>query len=742
MHEQAQGRCRTTHGWSRAGWLNLSWSCAALLPLVIHAQTMNAGNIDEVIVTAQKRSERLRDVPVPVTAVSADELSSTNQVRLQDYFTRVPGLSLTPVADADSPVVSIRGITTGGTTNPTVGIVVDDVPYGSSTRQGAGFTAPDIDPSDLARVEVLRGPQGTLYGASSLGGLIKFATIEPSTDAVQGLLQGGTTSVRNGDGLGYSVRGMVNMPLSDTTAIRASAFTRRLPGYIDDPVIGIDGVNRTDVDGGRLTALWRPSDTFSLKVGALLQESERQGTDEVHELPGLGEFEQSALRGTGLYKRQAQAYSAVADAKLGRVSLTSVTGYSVDELDSNLDVSPFYGAFVAQPLFGVSGASSRLHGETTRFSQELRLSMSLGDRVQWLIGAFYTDEDANQPDDFLAVDPVTGDPVGMFIANRVPSTYEEYALFTNFTFQLTDRFDVQIGGRQSHNENSFSTLWFGPVAPIFFGADPFFIPESRAEDEPFTYLVTPRFKITPDVMAYARLASGYRPGGPNGACTGTFACRYEADTTVNYEAGLKAELLGGALALDASVYYIDWQDIQLNSVDPNTGVGFIANGGEARSRGAELAMEAHPTDGLTIAGWVAWNDAELSEISPDVDVVAAPGDRLPYSSEFSGSVSIDQMFPIGTMTGLIGGSVNYVDDREGVFPSIFSGTTQRQVFPSYSQVDLRLGIRFDSWSVDAFVNNATDKRGVLTGGLDKIVYKYGFNYIQPRTIGLSLTKSF
>jgi iron complex outermembrane recepter protein len=698
------------------------------------ADSQGLEELEEILVTAQKRIERLQDVPVPVTALNAESLNNSNQLRLQDYYVKVPGLSFVSLADADSPSLTIRGITTGSTANPTVGIVVDDVPIGSSTRQGGGFSPPDVDPSDLTRVEVLRGPQGTLYGASSLGGLLKFVTVDPSVAGVSGLLQGGLTSVRNGDDVGYNLRGAINMPLTDAFAVRASGYTRRDPGYVDDPVQGREGINETDADGGRLSALWRPSENLSLKLSALYQERDRQGTDEIFEQPGMGEFEQAELRGTGYYRRQTQAYSAVLNARLGNAALTSASGYGIDQFEVNLDLTPFFGPFVAQPLFGVAGASQPAQAQTTKASQELRLTMPLGERVDWLLGLFYTHEDIRQPADFVGVDPDTGEQAGSFLRNRVVGQFDEYAVFSDVTFKFTDRFDIQIGGRSSWNEQSSISRWTGPLAPAFFPGPP---QAGDSKDNPFTYLVTPRFKVYDDLMVYARFASGYRPGGPNTACTGSVPCEFDADTTENYELGVKGSFFDRKLSLDASVYYIDWQDVQMQLVDV---VGFFDNAGKARSRGVELALETRPLEGLTISGWVAWNDAELTEVPTTSLVVAAPGDQLPYTSPVSGNLSLEQEFALtDSISGFAGFSASYVDDRKGAFRA---GSPIRQDFSNYTQLDLHAGARFDTWTVNAFVNNVTDKRGVLTGGLDKIVYQTAFNYIQPRTFGLSLSKEF
>ena len=232
-------------------------------------------NLEEIIVTAQKRNERLQDVPVPVTVLSADALVENDQTRLRDYFESVPGFTVSPGPSAgNQQMLTIRGISSGAFGNPTVGVTVDDVPFGAFTRE----YAPDIDPSDLARVEVLRGPQGTLYGASSMGGLLKFVTVDPSTEALTGRIEAGTNSVYNGAELGYNFRGSINVPLTDSLALRASAFTREDPGYIDNPRLGSEGVNEDRVSGGRLSLLWRFADTFSLKLSALTNIQRRTGS--------------------------------------------------------------------------------------------------------------------------------------------------------------------------------------------------------------------------------------------------------------------------------------------------------------------------------------------------------------------------------------------------------------------------------------------------------------------------------
>jgi outer membrane receptor protein involved in Fe transport len=251
----------------------------------IEAMT-DAQGLEEIVVSAQKKGdERLLDVPVPITVFDADTLATRDQNRLQDYYATVPGLGFTSFGNGGSQTIALRGLITSAGANPTVSVTVDDIPYGSSTALGSGGVLfPDIDPADLDRIEVLRGPQGTLYGTSSIGGLIRFVTKDPSSDQVTGRIEVLGDAVDHG-AQGYGFHGSVNVPLSDTFAIRASGFTRRDPGYVDNAMTGQSDVNRVDVYGGRLSALWRPIEALSVKLGAMLQDTHGYGTPEIDATP-------------------------------------------------------------------------------------------------------------------------------------------------------------------------------------------------------------------------------------------------------------------------------------------------------------------------------------------------------------------------------------------------------------------------------------------------------------------------
>ena len=700
----------------------------------------SAYQLEQIIVTAQKREERLQDVPVPVTSIDTAELTQNNQTRLQDYYATVPGLSISPSVESRQRV-SIRGITTGGTSNPTVGVTVDGVSFGSSTEIGGSSVIPDIDPSDLSRIEVLRGPQGTLYGASSMGGLINFVTVDPSTSRVSGRLEAGTSSVYNGAQLGYSVRGAVNVPLSDTLAIRASAFTREDPGYIDNPVRNIDGINKSRAEGGHFSTLWQPSQDFSLKLSALLQEVKGDGTSDVDARPGLGDLQQNYAPGVGAYERKVQAYSATIKAKLGDIDFTSVTGYNSNTNNSSWDYSYALGSLI-ESHYGVPAAPVFENNSTGKFSQEFRLSGQVGAKFEWLLGGFYTDESSHYREDIAAEDPATGSNVGEFASLIFPTRYKEYAGFADLTYHFTDQFDLQVGGRESKIKQAFAESITGLYDSVLLKhPSPVVYPAVDIDDNAFTYLVTPRFKISPDFMVYARLASGYRAGGGNAAAIGVTSVprEYNPDKTHDYEVGAKADFLDHRVSVDASVYYILWDAIQLPLRDPTTHLSYTGNGGQAKSQGVELSAEFKPVDHLTIATWGSWDKAVLTQALPTTSTVTGGvGDRLPDTSRLSGSLSLNEEFPIASqLTGFVGGTLSYVGDRVGVF----TGSTNRQNLPGYAQTNFNAGVKYDSWTFNGYLNNALDRRGLLDGGLDMFP-TFAYVYIQPRTVGISIAKSF
>lgn len=696
--------------------------------------------MENVVVTAQKREQRQEDVPVPVSVISAQILTDNGQLLLRDYYTSVPGFTLQ--ADILSGQdLYIRGIATGG--NPTVGVTVDDVPFLPATEATAGAFVPDIDPGDLERIEVLRGPQGTLYGSNSMGGLVKYVTKDPSTDGLTGRIEAGTSSVYNGAEPGFNVRGSANIPLTDTLAVRVSGYRRQDPGYIDNPgncdgipCAAIAGINETEAYGGRLSALWRPAADFSLKLGAIYQSIRANGTNDVDVAAGLGPWQQNYIPNSSGYSRSIALYSADLKAKLGGVDLVSLTGYSRTSTDCSLDFGFAFGATV-QKDYGVSGAVYHCFDTAPKYTQELRLSSSIGDKFDWLVGGFYSYEHLgpNGLQTVEAENPTTGEILSNgFYRFLTFAAYRESAGFADFTYHFTNQFDVQIGARETHSELVGNpSLGYGPG----FGPPPYPNVGSAegGTNNIFTYLFTPEYKISPNLLVYARLASGFRPGQanqlvPNAPPTSS------PDKTQNYELGLKGDFLDSKLSLDSSLYYIDWKNIQLSL--SNGTYNYNANGSAAKSEGVEESVTARPIAGLTIQGWIAYDNAVLTEAFPVTSTVpGAPGDRLPFAPRFSGHFAFNDDFPLWNQTkGYVGGEVSYVGYREGAFT-----VGQRTQFPEYTRTDLRAGLKDNSWTFNLYADNVANVRGLVGGGATYLPTN-AFIYITPRTIGVNATKSF
>jgi iron complex outermembrane receptor protein len=701
---------------------------------------LQVGGVGEnVVVTAQKRGEeRIQDVPVPVSVVDATRLSDTGQVLLRDYAHTVPGFNVTPNFVATQNL-SIRGITTGGLTTPTVGVMIDDVPFGLSSGPNAN-AVPDVDPGDLARIEVLRGPQGTLYGADSMGGLLKFVTVDPSTAGLTGRIELGTSSVYNGPEPGFRMRASANIPISDTLAIRTSGFVRQDPGYIDNPELHIDGVNEKQGGGARIAVLWRPSRQISLKVNGLYQKDEVKGLDEVVEDPGLVGLQQGYISGVGHQGITMQAYGATLKIERGRLSLTSLTGYNLNENYNSVDWGFSFGPAI-QSVFGVTGVPYRGGNRARRITEEIRLAAPLGRRLRWQLGGFYTHETNSGGFVAFGQDTATGQVVGEYWRNtRRGDIFEEYAGFADLTYEVSSRLDIQIGGRESRITNTQSeSVQTGPYTTLVLNQpSPVIGPTLTSSASAFTYLVTPRVKLTPDIMVYARLASGYRPGTPN-LTTLNVPRQSKPDETRNYEIGLKGDFLGHRLSVDTSLYYIDWQDIQIQARDAVTNFVYQTNGSRAKSQGVELSVAARPATGLSIATWYSYNNAVLTRPLPaNSPSFGVPGDRLPLSSRNSGNVSVEQEFAAGrAATAFVGGQVSVVGDRMGTF----TNSATRQLFPGYTKTDVRGGVRLDAWTVSVYANNVGDVRGLINGGIGYF-YTPARIYITPRTVGVSLSKTF
>ena len=642
--------------------------------------------ITEIVVTAQKFEQRLIDVPQSVSVLSSADLEAIHAERFDDFFTRVPSAAVDEVRAGNTRLI-LRGLNTGGV-GSTVATYVDETPVGSVTSNANGaILTPDLDLGDVQRVEVLRGPQGTLYGASSLGGLVKYVTTAPSTDGIHGMAEISGEDVEHGS-VGYSGKASVNIPLGPEAAVRASAFYRHDPGYIDDPRWGTD-INDGRTYGGRLSALFTPTDAFSIRATATLQNLYSNGTNQVDVdpvtlQPVVGELQQSrAVEQPN--NMQYRVYNVALTYDFGPVKLLSSTSFStLSEREFEDETGALNPLLVG--VLGNLGYSQLQHVDTHTATEELRLSSSAWKILDWTVGGFFSHEhsDIDQMINGVDFDTAAAIPAFADLATaNLDSRFREFAGFANGTFHLAPKFDLTLGGRYSRNNQIVTQYEEGPLA----GGAPSTL-ASISSDSSFTYSVAPSFKPTQDTTIYGRISKGYRPGGPNTVppfAPAVVPLVFHSDTTTNYEVGIKSEFAQHTVELEFTGFIIDWHDIQLFTVIDNFGVD--VNGSGARSDGVEFSATYRPVKGLELTANGAYVNARLTSDAPAV-VGGVKGDHLPYTARFASTVAAEYRQPLTAAVEAIGGlSWRFTGNRESGFDTTFG----QHELPSYSSIDATWG---------------------------------------------------
>jgi outer membrane receptor protein involved in Fe transport len=737
--------------------------CRCLLPLsllglcaVAHAQSASATattagshaplQLKEIIVTAEKRPQPLLEAPVSVTVVSGRTLERRHEVTMADYLANIPGISVQNNGYGQIDF-SIRGIGTDPNLAPTVGIEVDGVPVGSSTAAGDAALKPDIDPSDMASIQVLYGPQGTLYGDNAMGGLIEFTTIKPNVNRFFGRVAADVSSVYSG-GIGSGQRAMVNLPLvPGKLGLRITGFLRHDPGFINDVESGQHNVNDASAKGGRVDLLWRISSKAWLRVNALVQENNANGDPE--EIVNsryqsiYGDLNSTGHAGFNGFNSKYEFYTGTLSVNLGWAHLLSLTGYNSTQFNAKLDLTNVFGPIFGTPPFVLYPLLQA--DKTNKFSEEIRLTSPSNQRVEWIGGLYYTRESTTFAQTLTAYDTLTSGPFPGFPTSVLsepllnpPTDFHEYAGYLTLTYHFSPKFDLQGGGRYTRENTDVPE---SSATGLIAGAP---TPASQERDTATTFMAAARYKITPTQMAYLRVASGFRPGGSNGVLPNT-PPTYGPDKTVNYELGYKASYLDRRLELEAALFYIDWSNIQLEVLNQYD-EGYTVNGDKAKSQGAQFDGQYLLGDGFSASVNLTYTDAAMVQAGPPSSGAVA-GTPLPYANKWGGSFSLKKRFRVTKhWHGSAQMIYDYFGDRYGPFNSVLPpAPLQPQVFiPGYSTVDFLARLSDGRYSVDLFLRNLTDTRGFTSlqseggggnGNLQGTI-------ITPRTIGLSLAAKF
>lgn len=684
-----------------------------------------------VTVTATRRREPLRDVPLRVETISVDALEKSGAASLSDYVGSLPGVHVSSEGGPGRGQVNIRGVSVGTAGSPTVGIYIDDVAFGASTGfVGEAHSSLDLSLLDLHHVELLRGPQGTLYGAGAMGGLLKYVTNDPNPNSFSGKA-GLTLRQSKGGALGHIENAVINVPLMEgTAALRVAAFNEYDGGYIKSVgrVRG-DHANDGDTRGVRVSLLLDPSDKLRVRLTATQQNIERDGTaiaqyDPATGQPVYGDLTQQLYRSEP-YEIKTGLLSGTVEYEMGWARLNVIGSAQRFEGQTALDATEIVGAE------GLNFAGLDDDITLRKRTAEVRLTSSRGP-LEWLLGYYHNKETGLRAQRLYA--QLQDNSETDFVRAGQPSQFQENAVYGDLTWNPNAAWSVTVGARSARNRQIYARATDG-VTDF----------ETSGKDGSKTYLATARYAIDKKSSAYVRAASGYRPGGPNapafdqnGDVVPGAPTSFEADKLWSYELGYKADLLNRRLFVEAALFNIRWDKLQLPIA---VGVTTLrGNAGKAESTGLELAARYKLNERFSVDGSMAWTDAKLTEDAPGL---GQSGARLPNSARLSATVGARYDFDLSGKPAYAGLTVRAVGQRNAGFDAPDTSVPFFSM-PGYALADVNFGVELGGWQVGAFVRNLADKRAL--SGADTALTAFGgplrVTPMQPRTIGMNVVREF
>jgi len=716
---------------------------------------------EEIVVTASRRSTNLQETPLSVSALSGEQLEERGLVSVADAVQQTPGVALTSNQPGTNEFI-IRGVgtsssyatLTGAITNATTVTYLDQLPVTNTVQK-----TPDFRFVDLDRIEVLRGPQGTLYGQSAMGGVVRYITNRPSTE---GLAWGFNSyaSVTEEGGLNLGGDAYLNVVLSDTLALRGVGYAYGNAGFID--VVGTASerdANDEETLGGRLALRWTPSNRLTVDLTALYNEvnlgslqliSSTYPVDyNLFTLPVVTPVNTDRLEVEHLQPSEESA------SVLGAEFLYEFDGFDANlilahretDSDSTFESSEFVG--VTDAYFG-----QRTIANSENDTAEFRLSSTGEDGfIDWIVGAYFEDTGGQIGARAVAYgDPLLlsffphNNPPGGFVVpgdvvtdNGRQLDYQELSVFGELTFNLSSALSVTVGARHADIDTNYQRTFANGTNDAAAAS---LVGVSQATSESVdTYRLNISYQANDDVLFYANAASGFRPGGFNPGVSFPVIIPdsvYVSDTLWNYEAGVRTSWLNNRLIVNAAAYRIDWSDMQLSTIDLATFYTATRNVGEAQINGLELEAFLRASDSLSLSANYTYAQAEISEPTSLGFITLAEGDRLPGTPEHAFTAFADWRSPVPNTNAqfVANATYRYVGDRIATL----GDPTEMD---AYSLLDVRFGVDFASGvTLTLFADNVTNEIAVnqLTPtGLADFTY---YNINRPRTIGISARYDF
>ena len=703
-------------------------------------------SLDEIIVTATRRAESLQDVGMSIKALGSAEINTRGLQAMGDYLTSVPSVSFNEKGGGRNQI-TIRGVSSGvsASGSDTTAFYFGEIPVSSTARGN-----PDLKLFDIERIEILRGPQGTLFGANAMGGAVRVIPNGAEFDAVSGSVEATLSTTKQG-GTNYNVSGAFNFPLiEDKLAIRVVGYTYDNSGFVDNKITGgaafgiadaeSENVTGEKTHGGRLALAFQPTDNLLIEASVLIQDQTTSGLPEV--TVADGDWSQNRWIPENL-RDDFQVYNLTFNYEGKGFDVVASASFMDRQWYQNRDIH----------AFGILGPDTPVglfdSNDEEIFVQEVRVSSNNDNRFQWLFGGYHSKKNLHFTNGLfwfgseasaLAIFPAVL-PVNSFVHRRDNDiSDEQYALFGEVSYQITDKLKATAGLRWFTYDNIQNLT----VAGIFQNQQDLLATSATTYTPKFAL----NFQATEDQLYYASATNGFRPGGAArplpSACDADLndaGFTEQPDGTTpdslwSYEAGTKLNMADGRVAFSAAAYYIDWTNIPTGTL-LRCGFSFVYNADSASVKGLEMEVAVQAAENLRFDIGGSYNDAQLDpSLNPVTGLVQTEGGRTPGVARFTTTVGAEYDFTIAEWDSLLRMDAHYVGASSNGLPGVGLSTPSGD----YTVVNLRWSTDFDGWNVELFATNLFDETVnivVDTELPDNRTYRG-----RPRTIGARLRYNF
>lgn len=733
----------------------------AFLPPIAYAQTTDAATAapqaGDIVVTASRQgSQSIQRAAIAISAITPDTLTSKGQGGLTDIANLAPSVNVQQTSPGVNRV-DMRGITTGSiqVTNvqdrPLVAIYLDDVPLALQSGN------PDLKVFDLERIEVIRGPQGTLYGAGSMAGTIRYITVKPDVTKFSGSTEEIISYTEHGN-VNYGLRGTLNVPITDTMAIRLGGYQGRNSGYIDNTGLGRSDANSDESTQARAAVRWRPSSELTLDANFTFAKQTVDGTNAGY--AGYSRYSYSS-KVPETYRDNIKIYNVTAAYDLGPATLSASTSYVDRSTHNTTDYSDT--AF----QFGLASyvAQGIVNNRLKDFSEEVRLVSRHSNKIKWTVGAYYQQtirhyyQDTPAPGFDALFGGVIGDPAfsskSDYLAFNNDDPFSglqninehQLAFFGEGTLSL-GKFDFTAGLRHFSFKQNFDLFYSGVAGSLDAG-----VPLTQAGVEK-AHGFNPKFNVSfrpqSNIMIYAEAARGFRYGGVNQPVPTSFCgadlvnaglsrapLTFGPDNLWSYTLGEKGQFFDRKVTFNLAAFWVDWRDVQTNR-NLDCSYYFTENAGKIRSRGLEIESRFKLSDALTLTVNGAYTDAVANGVISNAS--ASDGDRVPYFPKYTISANATYVVPLKS------GELTFSTDfqaRGNSYTEFSAFNPLRREIPAYQTANASITYQEGKWQFGLFGTNLNNSGmiSLVTRSLPSAIGDRVY-YGRPRTLGLRAKLDF